>query len=80
MNEAGIQYEERPWTVDDPRMWQHQCRIGDVAFQHLFVTAKADGSPMPDWVVDGLPSMYATLEYIKNLELEIERLLSEIDQ
>ena len=48
------------WTVDDPRMWREQCRIGDVAFQHLFCTSK--DKPVPDWVRDGLPRMYHLLD------------------
>lgn len=37
-----------------------QCRVGDVAFQHLFCISK--GKPLPDWVVEGLPNMYRLLE------------------
>ena len=47
------------WTENDPRMWREQCRVGDVAFQHLFVTI--NGMPVPDWVKDGLPQMYQLL-------------------
>lgn len=47
------------WTADDPRMWREQCRVGDVAFQHLFTTSR--GMPAPDWVKDGLPKMYQLL-------------------
>ena len=47
------------WTVNDPRMWREQCRVGDVAFQHLFVTTR--GMPVPDWVNEGLPRMYQLL-------------------
>lgn len=47
------------WTESDPRMWREQCRVGDVAFQHLFCTSK--GKPLPDWVKAGLPRMYQVL-------------------
>jgi hypothetical protein len=61
-----------PWGVDDLRMWREQCRVGDVAFQHLFCTSK--GKPLPDWVVDGLPKMYSALAEIKSLRDEVARL------
>lgn len=61
-----------PWGVDDLRMWREQCRVGDVAFQHLFCTSK--GKPMPDWVTEGLPKMYSTLEEIKKLREEVTKL------
>lgn len=47
------------WTENDPRMWREQCRVGDVAFQHLFVTTR--GMSVPDWVTEGLPRMYQLL-------------------
>ena len=47
------------WTKNDPRMWREQCRVGDVAFQHLFCVSK--GKPLPDWVTEGLPKMYQLL-------------------
>jgi hypothetical protein len=56
------------WAVDDPRMWREQCRVGDVAFQHLFCVSK--GKPVPDWVIEGLPQMYHTLSEIKKLREE----------
>jgi hypothetical protein len=58
------------WTVDDPRMWKEQCRIGDVAFQHLFVTTH--GLPVPDWVTEGLPQVYKLLETIKHLQQQLK--------
>ncbi len=50
---------ENPWAENDPRMWREQCKVGDVAFQHLFCVSK--GLPLPDWVKDGLPQMYQLL-------------------
>jgi hypothetical protein len=58
-----------PWTIDDPRMWKEQCRVGDVAFQHLFCISK--GKPVPTWVNDRLPMMYSTLSEVKRLREEL---------
>lgn len=41
---------------------KEQCRVGDVAFQHLFCTSK--GKPMPDWVTERLPNLYTMLEQL----------------
>lgn len=60
------------WTVDDPRMWKEQCRVGDVAFQHLFCTSK--NKPLPDWVKDGLPKMYHLLSENEKLRTRIKEL------
>ena len=57
------------WTIDDPRMWREQCRVGDIAFQHLFCTSK--NKELPDWVKDGLPDMYHLLSEIEDLKLEL---------
>jgi hypothetical protein len=34
-----------PWTEYPHLMWREQCRVGDVAFQHLFCISK--GKPLP---------------------------------
>jgi hypothetical protein len=65
------------WTVDDPRMWKEQCRVGDVAFQHLFCTSK--DKPLPNWVIDGLPMMYHTLSEIKRLKTELDSVKEQND-
>lgn len=57
--------KESPWTVDDPRMWREQGRVGDVAFQHLFCVSK--GMTVPDWAIEGLPKMYHLLSKIRDL-------------
>ena len=57
--------EAMKWKEEDPRMLREQCRIGDVAFQHLHCTTH--GQPIPDWVKEGLPNMYKLLE--ENLRL-----------
>lgn len=64
--------EPQIWTVDDPKMWKEQCRVGDIAFQHLFATTH--GLPVPDWVTEGLPNVYNLLSVIKQLKQRLEDL------
>lgn len=66
--------ENRAWTVNDPRMWREQCRVGNVAFQHLFVTTR--GMPVPDWVKEGLPQMYQLLSEHARYREALQRIAS----
>lgn len=76
LNQAKAQLKEaEKWREDDPRMWREQCRIGDVAFQHLFCTSKL---PLPDWVKNGLPNLYTTLQQLSAQAQEVERLKQEV--
>jgi hypothetical protein len=78
MSTSTLSSESLAWTVDDLRMWKEQCRVGDVAFQHLFCVSK--GKPLPDWVVEGLPNMYHTLSEINQLRARLAELESEIEK
>lgn len=53
-----------------------QCRVGDVAFQHLHCTSH--GQPIPDWVKEKLPNLYlllSTNDQLRVRVLELEKAL-----
>jgi cell division protein FtsB len=57
----------------DKKLLREQCRVGNVAFQHLFT--ETHGQPQPDWVRDGLPNMYTLLDEIRKLESALAKIL-----
>lgn len=73
----GQRDEALTWKDGDPRMYQEQCRVGDIAFQHLFSVSK--GKPLPDWVKEGLPSLYRVLEENEKLRAENQKIRREME-
>lgn len=77
---AEALYDENERLKVDILLLKEQCRVGDVAFQHLFCESK--GKPLPDWVKDGLPNMYKLLAENERLKVELnrEKVLAEVNR